>query len=152
MTPFTLRYSLTRTQRAGELYPWVPAIAGGTGFSVGTAILGVAVSPWFLVLLLLPVVVYPSLFAALLDFALTARREFELVVDDTDIEVRSEGTTRRLPLGGVIQVFRTGDAWTVLHHDRTALLIPASAISAEQVDFLKSFARRGAVERNSAGR
>ena len=52
-----------------------------------------------------------------------------------------------LPLDGIFQVFRAGDTWTVLHLDGTVLTIPADAITAEQVDYLKSFARRSAAAR-----
>ena len=61
--------------------------------------------------------------------------------------MRSGGETKWLPLDGVFQVFRTGDTWTVLHLDGTVLTIPADAITAEQVEYLKSFARRAAAAR-----
>ena len=148
MEPFTLRYSLTRRQRlAVELVPWVPAIAGTIGFTTGAAFLVVTVSPWCFPLLLLPPVMYRSLVAFFFDLVVNGGRPTELSVDETEMELRAGGEVRRLPLDGVFQVFRSGEVWTVLHLDGTVLTIPAGAMTPEQADYLRSFARRLAATR-----
>ena len=151
--PFHLHYALTRRQRlAAELHPWLPAIAATLGFTVGVAYLSAVVSRWFLPLLLLPPVVYRGLFAFLFDLAVHARRAVEVVVGESELEVTTRGVRRRRPLDGVFQVFRSedGSTWTVLHLDGSALTVPASAVTGEQLDYLKSFARRAAAERRAA--
>ena len=67
MTPFSIRYTLTRRQRLGELLPRLPALAGSIGFSVGAAYLAVVVSPWCFALLALPLIYYRRLFVLVLN-------------------------------------------------------------------------------------
>src|SRR5689334_7389210 len=45
VAPFTLHYALTRRQRAADLFPWLPALAGSIGFGIGVLVLAVDVSP-----------------------------------------------------------------------------------------------------------
>lgn len=150
MTPFTLHYTLTRRQRAGELFPWLPALAGSTGFGIGVAFLASVVSWWFLFLLALPVVYYRPLFALLFDLAFRARQPVEVSIDETELVVTAGDARRRLPLDGIIQVCRYGGDWAVLHRDGSELTIPAGVIAADQLDFLKGFALRAFAERKAA--
>ncbi len=148
MAPIHLQFTLTRRQRLPvELVPWAPAIAATLGFSVGVAFLAVNVSGWFLPLLLLPPVVYRNLLAFLFDIVVRGGRTVEIVTDDVGLTVRSGGTAKWLPLDGIFQVFRSGDAWTVLHLDRSVITVPAGAITAEQIEYLKTFVRRAAAAR-----
>ena len=145
MEPFHLRFALSRRQRlAVELPPWLPAVAATIGFTVGAAYLALNASPWFLLLLLLPPTMYRGLFVFAFDVVFRGGRTVDVGADGVELEVRSAGTVRRLPLDGVFQVYRSGDAWTVLHLDGSVLTIPADAITAEQVEYLKSFAREAA--------
>ena len=106
MIPFHLQYSLTRRQRLSvELYPWLPAIAGTIGFVIGALYLVVVVSSWFLLLLLIPVVMYRGLFAFAFDIAIHARQPIELVVEDSRLGLTIDGEQRWLALDGIIQVF-----------------------------------------------
>jgi hypothetical protein len=151
--PFHLQYTLSRRQRlATEIYPWLPAIAGTIGFVLGVVYLSIIVSSWFLFLLLLPVVAYRGLFVFLFDIAVHARQSVDVLVDETQLGVRVEDEQRWLPLDGIIQVFRSedGTTWTVLHFDGSVITIPADAVTGEQLDYLKSFARRAAEERRAA--
>ena len=144
VSSFHLTFTLTRRQRlAVELPPWLPAIAATLGFViVGAAFLSLNVSRWFLIMLLLPPVVYRGLFIFAFDIVFRGGRPVELIADAVGLEVRSASEAKWLPLEGIFQVFRTGDGWTVLHLDGTVLTIPADAVTAEQVDFLRAFAHR----------
>ncbi len=147
---FQLRYALTRRQRlAIELHPWLPAIAGTIGFLTGALYLVVFVSTWFSLLFLLPVIAYRGLFGFFLDIILRSRQPVEVAVEDERLGIAIDGNHRWLSLEGIFQVFRceNGATWTVLHLDGTELIIPAAAIAAEELDYLKSFARRAAKER-----
>jgi hypothetical protein len=145
MGPFHLSYGLTRRQRlAVELMPWLPAIAATVGFGLGAVFMALAVSPVFLVLVLLPLSVYPGLVRFVIEIVFRARRPVEVTAADGTLEVRTGGERRELPLDGIIQVFREGDVWTVLHLDGTALSIPLDAITPGQVEFLRAFAHRRA--------
>jgi hypothetical protein len=75
----------------------------------------------------------------------------DVEVTDTDIAVSTNGQSWRLPLAGVIQVFRSedGTSWAVLSMSGPALIIPAGAIAADQLDYLKGFARRAAEQRRA---
>jgi hypothetical protein len=152
VTPFTIRYTLTRRQRLGELLPWLPALAGSVGFSVGAAYLAAVVTPWCLILLLLPLVMYRGLVALALELVFRPHKPVELTVDAGELVARVGDESRRLPLEGIIQVFRTeGTAdWTVLHLDGSAFTIPAGSIAPEQLDYLKAFALRAARQRRAA--
>jgi hypothetical protein len=114
------------------------------------AYLAVFVSPAFLVLLALPLVLYRGLFALLIDLALRSRQPVELTVDESRLAITSDGRTRLLSAAGIIQVFRTEGAWTILHRDGTSLLIPMDAITEPQIDYLKQFALRALAERKAA--
>jgi hypothetical protein len=146
--PFHLSYTLTRRQRlAVELPPWLPAVAAALGFTFGAAFLALNVSRWFLIMLLLPPVVYRGLFVFAFDITVRGGRPVELIAGDVGFEVRSGGEVKWLPLDGIFQVFRSGDVWTALHLDGTVLTIPVNAITAEQIEYLKSFAHRAAAAR-----
>jgi hypothetical protein len=148
VSPFHLKFTLTRRQRLVlDLPPWLPAVAATLGFSLGAAYAGLYASPWFLLLLLLPVIVYRGLFVFAFDLVVNGGRTVEIHADDFDLEVVSCGETKRLPLDGVFQVFRSDDTWTVLHLDGTVLTIPTNAINNDQLDYLRSFARRAAAAR-----
>jgi hypothetical protein len=151
VAPFHFHYSLFRRQRfATELLPWVPAITGSLGFTIGLAYLSVEVSAWFLLLLIIPVILYHSLFAVLFDLIVHSEQLVEMSVDDSHLEVKAGKKRLSLPLNGIIQVFRTGNAWTILHLNRSVLTIPADAVTEEQIEYLKSFARIAAAERKAA--
>jgi len=151
VTPFQLHYTLTRRQRvANELLPWVPAIAGTLGFVTGIFYLAVSVSTWFLFMLIVPAILFRGLFALLLDLLMNQGNRVELAVEDSLLQIQTDRMKSSLPLNGIIQVFRSGKVWTVLHYDGAVLTIPATAISSEQIDFLKSFARNAAAERKAA--
>jgi hypothetical protein len=138
VAPFTLAFVLSRRQRlALELPPWLPAVAATVGFWIGAAYAGLYASSWFLFLLLLPVVVYRGLFALALDLAFRGGRAVELCVDGAEVRVASAGEVKALPLAGLFQVFRSGDALT----------IPAGAITDEQVAYLRTFAHRNPATR-----
>jgi hypothetical protein len=148
VTPFHISYSLSRQQRLrAEVLPWMPAVAGTVGFGSGALYLGSSVSPWCLFLLVLPVVMYRGLFLFAFEIVFRAGRPVELRVGETEMEVRTRGESKALPLDGVFQVFRDGDAWTILHLGGHILTIPADAITAEQVEYLRSFAHRHAAAR-----
>ncbi len=143
MIPFHLTYALSRRQRLRvELPQWLPAMAGTVGFGVGALYLCATAARWFLLLLIIPTVAYSGLFAFLWDVVARRGRPVELVATDTALELRTGGEERVLPLDGIFQVFRAGDAWTVLHLDGTVLTIPADAISVDQIGYFRSFARR----------
>jgi len=150
---FQLHYALTRRQRLSvELYSWLPAIAGTTGFVIGVLYLILFVTAWFSLFLLLPIIAYRGLFAFLFDIAFRARQPVEVVVEDERLEYLIDGNRRRLILHGIFQVCRSesGAMWTVLHIDGTVLTIPAAAIAEHELDYLKSFALRAARERKAA--
>jgi hypothetical protein len=147
--PFQLHYVLARRYRlATELLPWVPAIAATIGFSIGVAVLSAELAPWFLFLLLIPLIIYRGLFALLFDLSVHSGQVVEVSVDDFKLEMLIDRKLKSLPLEGIIQVFKGGNILNVLHVDGTVLIIPVDAISDEQVDYLKSFALQAAAERN----
>lgn len=151
MEPFHLRFALSRRQRLViELPPWLPCVAGTIGFGLGALYAGLFASGWFLLLLLLPPIVYRGLFAFAFDLVFARAPPVEVFARAGELEVRSAGEVQRLSLDGIFQVYRSGDTWTVLHLDGTVLTIPVDAISVEQVDYLKSFARRAAAARAEA--
>jgi hypothetical protein len=152
VAPFHLNYTLTRRQRlATELPQWMPALAGGLGFCVGVAFLTVSASRWFLLLLLIPLTAYRGLFAFVFEIVFRAARPVEVIVEETRFGEVTSGKPRWHDLDGIIQVFRSedGTTWTVLHLDGSVILIPAEAITGEQLEFLKSFALRAAAERGT---
>lgn len=151
MSLFHISYALTRRQRLRvEVVPWLPALAGTVGFGVGALYLTASVSPWCVLLLGLPVVMYRGLFAFALDITFRGARPVELRINDTEMEVHTGGTAEQFPLAGIFQVFRSDDVWTVLHLDGTILTIPADAITGEQIGYLRAFAHRAAAARSEA--
>jgi hypothetical protein len=135
-----------------ELLPWMPAVAGSIGFSVGAAYLAYVVSPWFLFFLALPIALYRGFFALAFELIFFPGTPVELRVEQGELTLQVANETRTLPLDGIIQVFRDDNRsdWTLLHANRTSIAIPAELISAEQLDYLKGFALRAARERWAA--
>jgi hypothetical protein len=151
VTRFDFQYVLSRRKRfANELLPWVPALAASLGFTTGIIVLAVDVSPWFLLLLFLPPLVFRGLFAVFFDLAFHSGQLVQVSVDDSTLEVKTKRKQKSLPLSGIIQVFRRGNVWTVLHLDKSILIIPSDVVTDEQIDYLKSFARIAAAERKAA--
>jgi hypothetical protein len=151
MVSFHLHYTLTRRQRlAPHLMPWLPCLGASIGFTFGIAFLSTVVSPWFSPLLVLPVVVCRRFFALLYDVGFRPPPTVELAVDDEMMEVTAGPDHGRLPLDGIVQVFRAEDGtWTVLHLNGSVVTIPAAAITDAQLDYLKGFARRAAARRKA---
>ncbi len=142
MAPFHVRYELTRWPRlAAYLHVWLPCLAPCLGFTLGIAFLSAVMTPWFLVLLLVPAGLGWWYLPGLLDVVLHPTEPVELTADSEAITVVTRRGRQRLPLEGIVQVFRSGDYWTVLHA-AGVLHIPATAITEEQVCYLKSFVRR----------
>ena len=150
MPPFTLRFDHTRRHRAEELFPWLPALCGSVGFGIGVAYLVTVTSRWFLPLLALPPLLFPGLFRLLLDLAACPRRQVHVVADGDGLTITAGGVTRRLAYAGIIQVYRSGADWVVLHRDGSSLALPAGAATEEQLAFLKGFARRAFEARKAA--
>lgn len=148
MEPFHLTFKLSRRQRLGlELMPWLPAAAATVGFGVGAVYLAGAVSPWCLLMLAGPPVVYPGLFRFVFEIVFRTGTRVDVSVGGSHLEVTASGRRHRLALGGIFQVFKSEGVWTVLHLDGSVLTVPVDAISDEQIGYLKSFTRRAAPAR-----
>lgn len=152
MLPFHVHYTLTRRQRVGELLPWLPALAASIGFGIGGVYLSSAVTLWFLLLFLLPIIFYRGLLVLLFDLARRSRQPVELTVDETTLWVQFGSTRRKCALDDIFQMYRTGDMWTLLQRDNSTLLIPVDALAEDQVKYLKSFVRRATEERKATER
>ena len=110
-------------------------------------------SAWFLLLFLLPVIAYRGLFAFVFDLGFRRAQPVEVVVEDDAIRCpgrRESRMARPSTESFRSTVPRTGSTWTVLHLDGTVLTIPSDAIALDQLDYLKSFAHRSALERKAA--
>ena len=152
VTPFHLRYTLTRRQRlAVEITPWLPALAAALGFAAGVAYLAAVVSRWFLPLLLLPPLVTRGFVAFVFDLLTNPAKPVDVIVEADRLGVLGGAGRRWVALDGVFQVCRSGDGatWTVLHLNGSILTIPAAAVTADQLDYLKGFARRAAAARRA---
>ncbi len=148
MVPFHLHYGLSRRQRfTAEIYPWLPCLAACLGFSFGVVFLSTSVSRWFIPLLLFPPIVCRHFIALLFELAIHPTRPAQLIANHVSLGVTSGREWWWLPLSGIIQVFRSGDSWTILHLNGMVLTVPADAIAAEQIDYLKAFAIQNAQER-----
>ncbi len=150
--PFQLRYTLSRRQRlAVELAPWLPCLAASLGFTVAVTYLAAVVSGTFLLLLPLPALLSRRFLVFLLDLAACPARPVDVLVEADRIGVLVGDERQWLSLVGIFQVYRTenGTAWIVLHLNGSMLMIPASAISPDQLDYLKGFARRAAAQRRA---
>jgi hypothetical protein len=149
--PFRIQYELTRRPRlAAYLHVWGPCLAPCLGFTLGIAFLSLVMTPWFLALLAVPAGLGWWYLPGLLDIARHPTEPVELAVDAGAMTVVSRRTRLRLPLDGIVQVFRAGDFWTALHANAAPLHIPAGAITDEQADYLKGFALRAAAARRAA--
>src|SRR5437763_1832152 len=110
VVPFHIRYELTRRPRlAAYLNVWGPCLAPCLGFTLGIGFLSLVMTPWFLPLLVVPVGLGRWYLPGLLDVVLHPTEPVELAADADSLTVTSRRTTRRLPLDGIIQVFRAGD-------------------------------------------
>ncbi len=142
--PFLLHYELSRAQRlAPHLLPWAPCLGASLGFSFGIIFLAKVVSLWFLPLLITPLLLCRRFGMLALGILRHRREPVDLLVGESHLELRAAGFSLRFALTGIVQVYRSeGDTWTVLNRDNTAITIPASAISEEQLRYLKRFVQR----------
>jgi hypothetical protein len=152
VVPFHLRYEQSRRDRlAVQLESWSPCLAACLGFTCGIIFLSLVVSGWFALLLPLPVVVSRRFLARLCGIIRRPAEPVEIEVDADGLAVTAGGERAWLPLDGVIQVGKSGDdTWTVYHYGGAVVHIPAGAITAEQLDYLKAAARRSAAARKAA--
>jgi hypothetical protein len=152
VVPFRLHFDQSRRDRLVlQLESWAPCLAACIGFTCGMVFLALVVSPWFALLLPLPVVVSRRFLARLCGIIRRPTEPVEVEVTEGGLWVRAGGEHVWLPLGGVIQVGKTGGAtWTVYHYDGWVVHIPAAAITPEQLDYLKDAARRSAAARKAA--
>lgn len=143
MVPFRLQYTLGRRDRlAVECTPHLPAAAAALGFTIGILYLAGAVSPWFVMLLAWPAFTTRRLVAFLLEVMVVPARPVDVMVEADRLGLLVGSEHVWLYLDGVIQVFRGdgGRTWTLLHLNGSVLLIPAHAITPEQVAYLQGFA------------
>jgi hypothetical protein len=150
VVPFTIHYELGRRERLWPfLHPWLPCLAPCLGFSIGVVVLAFEVSPWFLPSLALPLFISRNFLRGAARILRRRVEPVDVTVGADAIERAAGGERVRLPLAGVIQVYRDGDRWDVLHEDGTELSIPAAALTAQQLDFLKDVALRAAAARRA---
>jgi hypothetical protein len=144
VVPFRLHFEQSRRDRlAVQLESWAPCLAACLGFTSGMTFLSLVVSPWFALLLPLPVVVSRRFLAHLGGIIRRPTEPVEVEVTEGGLSVTAGGEHAWLPLEGVIQVGKSGDvAWTVYHYGGRVVHIPAAAITPEQLDYLKAAARR----------
>ena len=155
--PFHLRYTLNRRQRLAGLYgEWgwfapLAALPAGVFFAIRTAWsiwtlewAGIAV---FGGLALGVTILYAGLLRGLVDLVLVPNRQMDILVEDNGAAAAAGvllGDERWwLFLDGITQIERHGDVWTIRHYNGCVLLIAASAITADQIDYLRDCMRRG---------
>lgn len=143
--PFHLHFTLGRRQRLGpHLLPWAPCLAASLGFSLGVIQIAAVHNTWLFALLILPPLVCRRFVRLFVRVMAHPVEPMEAIVDDAWLELRGGGL-QRCPLVAIVQVFRSGDSWTVLFADNTAVAIPDAAIAPDQIDYLKGFAWRSGV-------
>lgn len=150
MVPFELHFDLGRRRRlVAHVAAWaryVPIL----GFTIGATVFAVVASPWVLVLLVAPHVLARGFYFGLLDILFVPVRTAVVRVTNDEIVFTLGVVRQTIALDGVMQVNRTDDTWTVLHADGASVQIPVTAITAEQVAFLKAAARRWVEQRVAA--
>jgi hypothetical protein len=153
-TPFHLCYTLSRSQRLVphlHLWGWVytpfvvllfgffgvrTAVSAYSWNGAGVAVFGgLALGLFFLL---------RGLFVGLLDVVLVPVRRMDVVVEENAAGILIGGERWYLFLDGILDIrkFRD-DTWTIRHWNGTVLHIAASAITAEQVAYLRAAMERG---------
>ena len=155
--PFHLRYSLSRWQRLVGLYcewGWFAPLVSiplctffllRAGWSIwmlewaGIALFGG--------LALVGTCLYAGILGGLVDVALFPVRHVDLTFEDNGAGPAAGVLLGRerwyLFLDGITNISRHCDLWIVQHYNGWRLLIPASAISDEQINCLREAMRRG---------
>jgi hypothetical protein len=153
--PFHLRYTLSRSQRLVTTLrihwglPWTLFILCLFSFFCIRTI----VSAWSLSgiglavfggLALFVFLSHRGLFVGLIDVLLVPVRRMDVIVEENAAGILF-GTERwYLFLDGITGLRRFSDnTWTIQHYNGTTFLVDASAISEDQIDYLKAAMERG---------
>jgi hypothetical protein len=155
--PFHLRYTLSRRQRLAGLYDvwgWLSplvAVPLWTFFVLRTA-WSIWIGEWagialFGGLALIVWLLHGGLFRGLFDIARFSVRQMDILVEHNGIGAASGvliGNERwYLFLDGITGIKRCREVWVVQHFNGFVLLIAASAITDEQIEYLRESMRRG---------
>lgn len=140
---FQLRYVLTRRQRIlPHLRIWLPYLPG----VVAVAVVGIflVIGKWWLFpILLLFLLLFRGFWIGLLDVAIRPVRLMDIEVQQNGLGFMIGGERRWLFLDGMTRILRTSDIWTFCHHNGHVINIPTSAITEDQVEFIRQAAAKG---------
>ena len=143
--PFHLRYDLNRRQRlVPHVAIWGPVGLIGVGAVAGPLYLAVFASPWWAFVAFVLLWIFRRFFVGILDVVIHPVRHMDVVVEENGLGFLIGRERWYIFLDGILDIrkFRK-DTWTIQHFNGTVIHVLASAITDEQIDYLKAAAERG---------
>ena len=143
-----IKYDLSRKQRlTAHLGLWGPYF-GGVILMFGVLILAIAlsfsVSPWCLLLSIIPWLVVGGFMRGLLNVILVPVQRMDIIIDETGFGFMSRGQRFWNFLDGIISIKKYNkDVWTIVHHNGTVFNIPVGMIEQRCIDHMQSMADKG---------
>lgn len=142
--PFQLQYVLTRHQRIlPHLRIWLqhlPVVVGA--LLVGVFL--VVVKWWLFPVLLLGLWLFRGFWIGVLDIVIHPTEKMDIIIEQNGLGFMRGGHRWWLFLDGMTRVEQfCSDTWTFCHHNGHVINVPASVITEDQVDFIRSAAAKG---------
>lgn len=143
--PFHLRYDLSRRQR---LMPHI-GVWGSMSLVIPLSLLGIILlslskSPWWALSSLPLFFVFRGFFIGMLDVILHRTRSMDIVVENNALGFLAGGERWYLFLDGITDIRKyCRDTWTIQHWNGSVINVLASAITDDQMEYIKAAAERG---------
>jgi hypothetical protein len=142
--PFHLMYELTRRQRfLPHLKVWMPYLPSALALVVGSLLL-VRVRWWLFPFTLFAFWMTCGLWVGFVEIAFRSVKPMDIVVEENGLGFLAGGERCFLFLDGIrfMKQLIPG-VWTIYHHNGHVVHIPNSAITADQVSYIKEIAAKG---------
>ncbi len=144
-----IEYDLSRRQRlVAHFGVWAPYLGGliviaggGTALCVALAL---SVSPWFALLILLPLWLTRGFIIGLVNIIFVAVQHMDVIVEENGLGYAIKSERLWIFLDGIIRIQKySKDTWIIIHHNGTVVSIPTAAIEERYIEHMRKQAGIG---------
>lgn len=143
-----IEYDLGRRQRlVGHLGVWKPYLGGlilvGGAVALSVALF-ITVSPWFVLLSVLPLWLAWGFIVGLLRVLFVPMQHMDIIIEEKGLGFLVKGERFWVFLDGIIRIQKySDDTWTILHRNGTVINIPVDAIEQRYVEHMRAMGEKG---------
>jgi len=139
-----IEYDLSRRQRlVAHFGVWAPYLVGliviGGGGTALVVYLAVSVSPWFALLILLPLFLVRGFIIGLVNVIFVGVHHMDVIVEENGLGYATQSDRLWIFLDGIIWIQKySKDTWTISHHNGTVISIGTAAIEERYIQHMRS--------------